>query len=124
MQPKCPQISSECAQNFAISSCSQQSSSLLSHTNVLLTPANQTSQGPSPCVHGSSEFTLSFLRGTTMHRPNSVLLLSSTANPALIRRTFAEDVLSPRPESPHYCIMKNSALVSSSSLIISLFSCC
>lgn len=58
-----------------------------------------------------------------MHRPNNVVLLSSTANPASIRRTFAQNVLSTRPGSPHYHIMQNSALVSSSDLIISFFSC-
>lgn len=124
MRPKRAQISSECAQNFANSvPAAKQISSLLSHTDVLLTPWNQSSYSPSLCVHKSSDFTLSFSGGTTTHRPNSVLLFSATANPALIRRTSAEDLLSIRPGSPHYHIMQNSALVSSSDLIISLFSC-
>lgn len=52
----------------------------------------------------------------------SVLLLPSTVNLALIRRTFADDVLSAMPGPPHYHIMQNSVLLSSSDLIISLFS--
>lgn len=82
---------------------------------------SQTSPASFPLCHGNSKFTLSFPRGTTMHTPNSVLLLPSTVNPALIRKTFAEDVLSTMPGPPHYHIMQNSALLSSSHLIISLF---
>lgn len=44
----------------------------------------------------------------------------STVNPALIRRTFAEDVLFTMSGPPHYHIMQNSALLSSSDLIVSL----